>query len=209
MITIKNFTGTNVGSTEVKIDVLDALEQLNESLKVNSTTTPISSEILTKIELQKNNLNGVQDNVIKINKKLKEVLAPVYVSIIRLNEIKPKMVPLLTALNIVSEDITTINEIDYSQYKGTYVKVLCQKKENVYTFDMMLEKLYKAEPVDITVLEEEIILTDTSKDGIDDIQDTAKILGNYISGLTLPVNNDRMIEYMKNIHTEALSTKFI
>ena len=109
VITIKNFTGTNVGSTEVKIDVLDALEQLNESLKVNSTTTPISSEILTKIELQKNNLNGVQDNFIKINKKLKEVLAPVYVSIIRLNEIKPKMVPLLTALNIVSEDITTIN----------------------------------------------------------------------------------------------------
>jgi hypothetical protein len=49
VITIKNFTGTNVGSTEVKIDVLDALEQLNESLKVNSTTTPISSEILIQL----------------------------------------------------------------------------------------------------------------------------------------------------------------
>lgn len=106
-------------------------------------------------------------------------------------------------------DSEDINEIDYSQYKGTYVKVLCQKKENIYAFDMMLEKLYKAEPVDITVLEEEILLTDTSKDDIDDIQDTPKILENYITGLTLPVNNDRMVKYMKDIHTEALSTKFI
>lgn len=106
-------------------------------------------------------------------------------------------------------DSQDINQIDYSQYKGTYVKVLCQKKENIYAFDMMLEKLYKAEPVDITVLEEEILLTDTSKDDIDDIQDTPKILENYITGLTLPVNNDRMVKYMKDIHTEALSTKFI
>lgn len=106
-------------------------------------------------------------------------------------------------------DSEDINEIDYSQYKGTYVKVLCQKKENIYAFDMMLEKLYKAEPVDITVLEEEILLTDTSKDDIDDVQDTPKILENYITGLTLPVNNDRMVKYMKDIHTEALSTKFI
>lgn len=106
-------------------------------------------------------------------------------------------------------DSEDINEIDYSQYKGTYVKVLCQKKENIYAFDMMLEKLYKAEPVDITVLEEEILLTDISKDDIDDVQDTPKILENYITGLTLPVNNDRMVKYIKDIHTEALSTKFI
>jgi DNA repair exonuclease SbcCD nuclease subunit len=106
-------------------------------------------------------------------------------------------------------DSQDVNEIDYSQYKGTYVKVLCQKKENIYAFDMMLEKLYKAEPVDITVLEEEILLTDTSEDDIDDVQDTPKILENYITGLTLPVNNDRMVKYMKDIHAEALSTKFI
>jgi DNA repair exonuclease SbcCD nuclease subunit len=103
----------------------------------------------------------------------------------------------------------TINEMDYSQYKGTYVKVLCQKKENVYAFDMMMDKLYNAEPVDITVLEEEILLADTSTNDIDDIQDTPKILENYITYLTLPVNNDRMIIYMKDIHAEALSTKFI
>lgn len=106
-------------------------------------------------------------------------------------------------------DSQDVNQIDYSQYKGTYVKVLCQKKENIYAFDMMLEKLYKAEPVDITVLEEEILLTDISKDDIDDVQDTPKILENYITGLTLPVDNDRMVKYIKDIHTEALSTKFI
>lgn len=105
--------------------------------------------------------------------------------------------------------IKTINEMDYSQYKGTYVKILCQKKNNGYAFDMMLDKLYKAEPVDITVLEEEVLLIDNSADEIEDVQDTPKILENFITSLTLPVNNDRMIKYMKDIHTEALATKII
>ena len=103
---IKNLTSTNTGSTEIKIDVLDALEQINECLKIN---TSLGSDTSSKIELQKTNLNGIQENIININKKFKEVLDPLYVSIIRLNDDKPIMVPLLTALNFVSEDILTIN----------------------------------------------------------------------------------------------------
>ena len=104
---IKNLSGTNVGSSEVKIDVLDSIEQITESLKVNTTMPPSAS---TMLGVQKTNLTGIQDNVIKINKKLKDVLESASVSIIRLNETKPVMVPILTAINFVSEDIKIVND---------------------------------------------------------------------------------------------------
>ena len=104
---IKNLSGTNVGSSEVKIDVLDSIEQITESLKVNTTMPPSAS---TMLGIQKTNLTGIQDNIIKINKKLKDVLESASVSIIRLNETKPVMVPILTAINFVSEDIKIVND---------------------------------------------------------------------------------------------------
>lgn len=104
---IKNLSGTNVGNSEVKIDVLDSIEQITESLKVNTTMPPSAS---TMLGIQKTNLTGIQDNVIKINKKLKDVLESANVSIIRLNETKPVMVPILTAINFVSEDIKIVND---------------------------------------------------------------------------------------------------
>lgn len=104
---IKNLSGTNVGSSEVKIDVLDSIEQITESLKVNTTMPPTAS---TMLDLQKTNLTGIQDNIIKIHKKLKEVLESANVSIIRLNETNSVMVPLLSAINFVSEDIKIVND---------------------------------------------------------------------------------------------------
>jgi len=105
---IKDLTNTNNTSSSLKIDVLDALEQINESLKVNGGIDP---DILTKIELYKNNLTDIQDNIMKINKKSKEALDAAYVPIVRLNETKPIMVPLLTALDFVSADISTIKNL--------------------------------------------------------------------------------------------------
>lgn len=109
IINIKDLTNTNnTSSSTLKIDVLEALEQINEGLKVNRDIDP---DILTKIEVYKNNLNVVQDNVMNINKKSREALDAVYVPVVRLNETKPVMVPLLTALNFVSADITSINKL--------------------------------------------------------------------------------------------------
>jgi hypothetical protein len=106
VINIKNLSGTAVGSNEVKMDVLDSIEQITESLKVNTTMPPTAS---TELDLQKTNLTSIQDNIIRINKKLKEVLESANVPIIRLNEKKPVMVPILTAINFISEDIKSVN----------------------------------------------------------------------------------------------------
>ena len=105
--------------------------------------------------------------------------------------------------------IEKINATDYSKYSGCYVKVVCVNKTNPYAFDLLFDKLYKAGPLDISVVEDISSFKDNAEDDeIDQAEDTVNILDKYISGLTLNVNNDRMKAYMKEIYTEALSVEF-
>jgi DNA repair exonuclease SbcCD nuclease subunit len=105
--------------------------------------------------------------------------------------------------------IEKINATDYSKYAGCYVKVVCVNKTNPYAFDLMFDKLYKAAPLDISILEDISAFKDNGEDDqIDQAEDTPTILSKYIDGLTLPVNNDIMKTYMKDIYTEALSVEF-
>jgi len=102
--------------------------------------------------------------------------------------------------------IERIQAADYSKFKDCYVKVVCVNKTNPFALDMMLEKLYKEGPADISIVEDVTMFEDTNPDDVvDQAQDTITILDNYISGLTLPVDNDRMKTYMREVYTEALS----
>lgn len=106
--------------------------------------------------------------------------------------------------------IQKINQTDYSEYKDTYVKVLSIKRENTYAFDLFIDKLYKAGPVDISVVEDSTnFIVNEEDDVVDEAQDTNTILANYIRGLTLPVDNDRMITFMRSIYNDAIATEHI
>lgn len=103
-----------------------------------------------------------------------------------------------------------INKTDYSKYKNTYVKIICVNKTNPYAFDLMFDKLYKAQPLDISIIEDAQTFIDNQEDDeIDQAQDTISILDGYISGLTLNVDNAKMKSFMKDIYTEALSVEHI
>lgn len=102
--------------------------------------------------------------------------------------------------------IEKIQATDYSKYKDTYVKIVCVNKTNPFAFDMLLDKLYKESPADISIVEDVNLFTDTAADDVvDQAQDTPTILDTYISGLTLPVDNDRMKTYMREVYLEAVT----
>lgn len=106
--------------------------------------------------------------------------------------------------------IEKINATDYSKYKDSYVKIVCVNKTNPYAFDMLLDKLYKENPIDISVVEDISAFTDNAEsDGVNEAEDTQTILDKYVSGLTLPVSNDRMKSYLKEIYQEALTLEHV
>lgn len=103
-----------------------------------------------------------------------------------------------------------VNATDYSKYKDCYVKIVCVNKTNPYAFDVLLDKLYKEQAADISIVEDvSNFIDNNSEDIVDEAQDTITILDNYISGLTLPVESDKMKHYMREIYTEALSLENI
>ena len=103
-----------------------------------------------------------------------------------------------------------INATDYSKYKDCYVKIVCVNKTNPYAFDVLLDKLYQAQAADISIVEDvNSFIDNNSDDLIDEAQDTITILDNYIQGLTLPIESDKMKHYMREIYTEALSLENI
>ena len=104
----------------------------------------------------------------------------------------------------------SITKTSYDSFAGSYVKIVCVNKTNPYAFDMLLDKLYKAAPLDISIVEDVSSFRDNDEDAeIDQAEDTATILSKYIEGLTLPVDNDKMKTYMKDIYTEALSVEHV
>ena len=103
-----------------------------------------------------------------------------------------------------------IAQKDYFSYKDSYVKIVCVNRTNPYAFDLLLDKLNNVGVVDISIVEALGINSDTGvEEDFDQTQDTSAILSNYIKGLTLPVDNSIMINYMKEIYLEAISQEHV
>ena len=108
------------------------------------------------------------------------------------------------------EIVERIQTTDFSRYRNTYVKLVVINKSNPYAFDLLFDSIYKAGPLDIAVIEDaSVLLENEESDTIDEAEDTATILRKYISGLTLPVDNDRMKDFMLDVYNEALQVETV
>ena len=99
-----------------------------------------------------------------------------------------------------------IQEADYSQYEGCYVKVIVVNKKNPFWFDTLIDKLYKVNAEDISVVENFDIDDFDTEDIIDEAEDTITILSKYVNSLEVEKKKE-LDSLMKSLYTESLTVE--
>ena len=106
--------------------------------------------------------------------------------------------------------VEKIQKTDFSKFKDCYIKLVVVNKSNPYAFDLLFDSMYKAGPLDIQIVEDASVLIESEEElEVDEAEDTATILRKYVTGLTLPVDNGRMKEFMIDIYNEALQVETV
>lgn len=104
--------------------------------------------------------------------------------------------------NDSKETFESITEKDYSVYTGSIVKVIVEEKTNPFWFDALLDKLYKNNVANVSVVEN--FDMEFEEDEIDQAEDTITILSKYIDAMTLDVNKKKLDSLMLTLYNEAL-----
>lgn len=96
---------------------------------------------------------------------------------------------------------------DYQYVKDSYIKIVIVKKTNPFLFDQFISMIEKNGPIDITLVENVNLFDDlNSEDEIaDQIEDTTTILNNYINGLEVDLDKEKIKEKMQFIYNEAVA----
>ena len=110
-----------------------------------------------------------------------------------------------------NDEVMTYNSIsnaDYSNLSGKYVKVVVEKRSDAFAFDTFIDCITKANPLDISVVEDFSEITEASPDvEVDQSEDTMTILDKYVDGLTLPVESGKIKNILRGVYFEAMSSE--
>ena len=106
-------------------------------------------------------------------------------------------------VNDSKEHITSIN---MTKYTSTYVKVIVVNKSNPSLFDDFLSRLYESSPIDVSIIEEMIELTDVFDEDSLTIDDTISTIDKYVDSVYNDgIDNNKLKTMMREIYVEALS----
>jgi len=105
------------------------------------------------------------------------------------------------------ESITEITNKDLNKFTGTYVKVVVVNKTNPYLFDKFMNNLYNVNPIDITIAEDMVDLTEgVENDMINEAEDTITIINKFVDGIQEEhIDNDKLKTVLKELYVEALN----
>lgn len=108
-----------------------------------------------------------------------------------------------------NDDDLFLNDVqnkDYSEFKGKYVKLIVSKKANAFLFETFLDNLTKSGAIDVSVVEDftDVNTSDTIGE-VDQADDTTTILDKYIDGIEIDLNKVKLKNIIRDIYTEALT----
>lgn len=95
-------------------------------------------------------------------------------------------------------------EIDTTQFKDCFVKIIAKNKTNPYLFDKFIDRLEKAQPFNLQVVEDYVSLT-PDDDNVDEAQDTVDILNSYVSSLDLGDNKETVLKLIHELYEESIN----
>ena len=95
-------------------------------------------------------------------------------------------------------------QMDFADYADTYVKVIVQNKTNPYSFDIMLDKLYKANPANVSIVDDHKHMDQQSEEEIfDEAEDTLTTLNRYVDGMDTNIDRVKLQRLFAELYTEA------
>ncbi len=101
-----------------------------------------------------------------------------------------------------------IQEEDYSKYEGCYVKIVIVERKNPFWFDTLMDKFYKANVADISVVENFDLEDMEELENIDEAEDTMTILSKYVQSMEIDQKKE-LDSLMKSLYTESLTVETV
>jgi DNA repair exonuclease SbcCD nuclease subunit len=96
-------------------------------------------------------------------------------------------------------------DVDFEQYRGSYIKVIKQDSSNPYWFDLFMDELYKVEPLHIQIVDDHLNLNlEDDDDIVNEAEDTVTILSKYIDTLPDNVPKKQLDNLMRSLYNEAI-----
>ncbi len=102
------------------------------------------------------------------------------------------------------ESFESISNQDYSKYENKFVKVIVVNKENPYWFDAMLDKLHKANPLHLSVVDDHKHMDLLSDEEMEGVEDTLTILHKYVENLEVQGDKNQLSNLVTSLYNEAL-----
>jgi DNA repair exonuclease SbcCD nuclease subunit len=104
------------------------------------------------------------------------------------------------------KDMETSLEKVLPQYTNSYVKVIVSGRDNLYTFDRIIDMIQKSNPANIQVVEDHHnVQLQSEADIISSAEDTLTTINKAVDELAETINKDAVKEVMANLYVEALA----
>jgi hypothetical protein len=96
--------------------------------------------------------------------------------------------------------------MDFTPYQNAYVKIIISNKTNPYLFDTYVDRVEKADPINLQVVEDHLHLDiDDDEDIINEAEDTPTILESYVDALDINTDKEKVKTILKDLYDRALS----
>jgi hypothetical protein len=106
----------------------------------------------------------------------------------------------------------TMHEIldyDFSQHKGTYVKLIVSNKSNPFWFDKFCENIEKEGIQNLQIVEDHLNLNlEEDSDIIDEAESTLSIFMKHINQVSSPnLNRDKLEKVIVDLYNKAMTVE--